>query len=98
MRKLSNWMKQGSEAAMGVVGTLPAILRAIHGSHAHAGGESLSDRLKQKQHTENLISIFCLLLVILVAVIDGFYSSKVSFTLFYVLIVALASWGGGRKT
>jgi PAS domain S-box-containing protein len=98
MSKLNKWMKQGSEAALGVVGTLPEILRAIHGSYGQAGPEQFNERLKQKQHSESLISVFCLLLVILVAVIDGFYAPKISFTLFYVLIVALGSWGGGRKT
>src|ERR1051326_8744581 len=98
MGKLNKWMKQGSEAALGVVGTLPAILRAIHGSYAHTASDNYNAQLRQKQHTESLISVFCLLLVIFVAIVDGFYAPKVSFTLFYILIVALGSWGGGRKT
>jgi len=51
-----------------------------------------------KQHSETTVSVLCLFLAALVAIIDYLSEPRVSFTLFCLLIAAYAAWSGSRKT
>jgi PAS domain S-box-containing protein len=97
MRKQSSWLKQRFEAVFGGVVSLPTILGAIVDYHAIPRINRRDPPRHLKQHSETAISLLCLFLAGLVAIIDYRSAPRVSFTLFYLLIAAYAAWSGSRK-
>ena len=97
MRKPGNWLRQRFEAVMEMTASLPAILSALVGDHVipQVDGRNLTRQLKRS--SEAVIIVVCLFLTILVASINYKSTSRVSFTLFYLLIAAFAAWSGSRR-
>ena len=97
MRRLSEWVKDRSAAAMRVVGVVPAIVQALGDTWVspRPAGRDLGKELKR--HSELAVGLISLLLVVLVALVDRRASPRITFSLFYLLIVAYASWSGGKK-
>ncbi|MGB7769338.1 MAG: PAS domain-containing protein [Verrucomicrobiia bacterium] len=77
--------------------SLPAVASAIVDYRAipHVNGRDLTRRLKRS--SEAVVSVVCLCLTVLVAIINYESASRVSFTLFYLLIAAFAAWSGSRR-
>jgi PAS domain S-box-containing protein len=97
MRKFSDWLKDRSAAAISVGGVVPAIVSAVTDSWVvpRPDGREISRELKR--HSELLIAIVSLALIILVAWIDQRTNPHISFGFFYLLIVTFAAWSGGKK-
>ena len=97
MQKPANRLKQGLEAVVGMIVSLPAILSSIIDYYAVPYLSGRGPARRPKQHSETAIGIFCLVLTLLVAVIDYLSVPRISFILFYLLIAAFAAWSGSRK-
>jgi len=97
MQKPGDLLKQRSEAVAGMEDLAPARLPPLQSQHPFrpAGGDGPGER--RARRSEGLLGLLCVLLVILLAVMDNLSGAGVSFSLFYLLIVALASWSGGRR-
>src|SRR5436190_10458721 len=96
MSRLGSWLKQRSETAVGMAGLFPAILRALNDSYprSQARGNFGS---QFKESPDSITGAVCFLLVLVLATIDCLSAPKINFTVFYLLIVAFASWNGSRK-
>ena len=88
MRKPGNWLKQRFEAAMGIIVALPAIPSAIIDHYAISHRQARDPIRQRKRPSETAISVLCLFLIMLVAMIDYRSATRASFALFYVLIAA----------
>src|SRR5208283_4041131 len=97
MQKLSGWLKQRFEAVLGGIISLPSILGAIVDYHAIPHINRRDPLRHPKQNSETAISVLCLILAGLVAIVDYRSAPQVNFTLIYVLIAAYAAWSGSRK-
>src|SRR5262245_57143717 len=97
MTGLNNWLRDRTDATLGTVETLPAILRAMVG----AIGAPLANAGKPdgwlKRSAEGLIVAACSLLIVLLVIFDFVEQPRVSFALFYLILVAISAWNGGRK-
>jgi len=96
MGRLSDWLKRRSEDALGMAGVFPAVFRAMNDSyvrpHSHKGNLN-----RLKENSDSVTGVVCFLLVVGLAVIDLMSVPKINFTVFYLMIVAFASWNGSRK-
>jgi PAS domain S-box-containing protein len=97
MQKLGNWLRRRFEAIVSVVVTLPVVSSAVIDYYTipHITGQNSARHLKQP--SETTVSIACLFLTFLVAIVDYLSAEQVSFILFYLIIAAYAAWKGGRK-
>src|ERR1043166_3102616 len=97
MRKLSDWLKDRSAAAIHVAGIVPAVVQALGDSWATPRPAERTTPRERKRHSELAIGAVALGLIFLVAWIDTHTSPRVSFSLFYLLIVTFAAWSGGKR-
>ncbi len=97
MRTLSNWLKERSAGALKVVGVVPAIVHALSDSWVLPRHEGRDPGRQLKRHSEFRAGFISFLMIVVVALIDHHASPRVSFSLFYLLIVAYAAWSGGKK-
>jgi len=98
MRRLGNWLKQRFEAIVNAVVSLLVIPGAIVDSYAVSQAKGRVSTRPLRQPSNRTVSVICLFLTVLVAAVDYRSVPRVSFTLFYLLIVSYAAWKGGRKT
>src|ERR1043166_6793202 len=96
MSRLGTWLRHRSEAAVGMAGMFPAILRALNDSYGRPHGRG-NFGAQLKQNSDSVTGAVCFLLVLVLATIDCLSAPKINFTVFYLLIVAFASWNGSRK-
>jgi PAS domain S-box-containing protein len=94
MEKLNNRLRQRSQTASGATGAIPAVLHALADSWAALRATSRGDSERSGQAATGFVAV---LFVILLAVIESFVDPRVSFSLFYLLVVTYAAWFGGRK-
>jgi len=97
MQKQSGWLKQRLEAVLGGVISLPSILGAIVDYYAIPHINRRNPPRHPKQNSEIAISLLCLIMVGLVAIVDYRSAPQVNFTLIFVLIATYAAWSGSRK-
>lgn len=98
MQKFDDWSRERSGEAGSVSGVLPALFRAIVDSFV--GPEPVNDRLGSGGHggIGSGVGMLCILLIVLLVLIDHLAAPRMSFLLFYFLIVTFAAWRGGRRT
>ena len=96
MQKLNDWVRQRSEAAVDVVGLLPAILHASLDWGSPPPRRSPGNRAATSG--EGAIGALCFAALILITILDFRSSRRVNFTLFYLVLITLAAWSGTRKT
>jgi len=97
MRRPGNWLKQRFEAFAGVIVALSALPSAAIDHYAVSHNKAQDPLYQRKRTSKTTVSIVCLCLTVLVAIIDYRSAPRVSFTLFYLLIAAYAAWSGSRK-
>ena len=97
MQKLGGWLKQRIETVFGWLVSILAVLGAMIESYAIQYINRRDRAPRQKEPSETAIIVFCLFLTALVAIIDYRSVSRISFTLFYLLIAAYAAWSGSRR-
>ena len=97
MQKFDDWSRERSGDAESVPGVLPAVLRAVVDSFT--APETASDRSGSRSRTGlgSAAGILSFLLIVLLVLIDRLVAPRMSFLLFYVLIVTFAAWSGGRR-
>ena len=97
MERLSDWVKQRSEAASGLAGAFPAVLRAFGDAWQSLRAAARKRRRESRRRSETAVGATAFVFVVLLAVIEGRAAPRISFSLFYLLVVTYASWCGGRK-
>src|SRR5262245_25988395 len=97
MTGLYSWLRGRSEDTLASVQPLPAIFRpmvdAIAAPLATAGK---SDNWL-KRSSEGISVAACSLLIVVLVIFDFVEAPRVSFALFYLILVAISAWNGGRK-
>src|SRR5678809_706950 len=97
MTRVNNWIKDRSNATLGTVETLPTILRAVAGAIAAPIAKAGKPESWLKQSSEGLSVAACSLLIVVLVIFDFVEAPRISFALFYLILVAISAWNGGRK-
>jgi PAS domain S-box-containing protein len=97
MTGLNNWLRDRTVDTLGTVQTLPAIFRAMIGAIAAPLAKAGEPDSWLKRSSEGLSVAACSLLIVVLVIFDFVQAPRVSFALFYLILVAISAWNGGRK-
>lgn len=97
MGKLRNWITIRYESTLGLLGLFPVILRDVYDASVPPDPGDKRTGKRQKPLRRSISVSVSLMLVVLLAALDHMFSPQISFTLFYLLVVAYAAWHAGRK-
>jgi PAS domain S-box-containing protein len=91
MQRPGNWTKQRPENSLGEGGLLRTLMRGM------AALLAAVDRL-MPAILESLGGPISILLIILLAIVDFVFAPPIHFSLFYLMLIAFATWTSGRRT
>jgi PAS domain S-box-containing protein len=97
MQKPGGWLKQRLEAVLGWLVSILAVLGAMIESYTNLYINRRDLAPSRKEQSETAAVVVGLVLTALVAIVDYRSASRISFTLFYLLIAVYAAWSGSRR-
>lgn len=98
METLGKWLKRRVEVVLGVVVSLPVIPGALIDYYAVPRIHGRIPARRLKQPTPFAVSVVCLLLTFLAAIIGWRTHERVDVSLCYLLIAGFAAWKGGKRS